>query len=348
MRIAYVYPKKQRVSFNIVARQHIEQLRKRGYDVVEVDINDPFAEIPVKRALVHPIFYPLAGHPAFYRRVLRSTEALIGFDVCDTDKISPLAAYIASQFDCVAVPTSFCKRVYGRSGVMSRVEVVPHGINKEFYREPRETRDPDIKKIASKRGFKILFFLWHSGFRKGADVVAEAFARLVKERQDIWLIVKLAGLIDPFTQYMFNIPNVILINKWLDSESLVDLYDIADIVVVPSRGGGFEINALEALARAKPTIVSDWGSFLDYCRVCYKVKSRNHIDLFVGDKTAKVIHDGKGVDPDPRELYAWLKYVIENYEQERKKFEDYRRIVLQVYSWDRIGLLLDKIIRTIF
>jgi len=348
MRIGYMYPMKQRVSFHIVAKKHIEQLRKRGYEVVELDINDPFVKIPVRNVIVHPIFYPLIGHPNFYAKLLRSTDKLLGFDVCDTDHLSPLAAYVASQFNCVVVPCAFCKKVYEKSGVMAKVEVLPHGVDNAFFREPREPRDPDLKKLASRKGYKILFFLWHSGFRKGADTVAEAFARLVKERKDVWLIVKLGGILDPFTQYMFSIPNVILFNKWLDTDSLIDLYDIADIVVVPSRGGGFELNALEALARGKPTVVSDWGAFLDYCNPCFKVKRRACIDLFVGDKIAKTIHDGKGVDPDPRALYNILKYIIDNYEDARRKFEEYKNTIRRLYNWDRIGVLLDKIVKSTF
>ena len=345
MRIAYLYPRRKRVSFTLVAQKHIEQLRKRGVEIHEADCN-VFSESDVYPVTIfHPILYPLASSPRKYRVLMRRADKLIGFEVCDTDHISPLSAYVCSQFDLVILPTRFCANVYKGSGVMTKIDVLPHGISNTFLREPRVPKDKDVKKIYDLRGKKILFFLWHSGFRKGADVVAEAFSRLVKLYKDVYLIVKIAGVWDPFLQYMFNIPNVKVFNKWLSEDDLVDLYDSVDIVVVPSRGGGFELNALEGLARGKIVIVSDWGAFYDYCYQCLRVRTRTKIDLFMGDKRAKLIHDGKGVDPDPNDLYAKLKFAVENMELLRVKYRGLMRTVRTHFTWDRIGDKLYSLIK---
>jgi len=336
-RITYLYPIRKRVSFTIIARKHVKLLRERGLDVYEADIHNFRDDEIGKLTLVHPIFYPLIDSPRNYKKIIRNSEKQVGFDVCDTDRITPLASYVANLFDLVIVPSSFCKLVYKRSGVFTNIEVLPHGVDDVFLRPPRMPKDEDVKKIMEKKGWKILFFLWHSGFRKGADIVAEAFTRLVKEFNNVYLIVKLAGILDPFIEYMYHIPNVILFNKWLDEESLVDLYDACDIVVVPSRGGGFELNALEGLARGKIVIVSQWGSFDDYCRECLRCGSRKTVDLFLGDKIAKTIHNGKGVDPDPNDLYQKLKYALTMYDVVKKRYERLQKYVRKNYSWERIG-----------
>jgi len=343
-RITYLYPKRKRVSFTIVAKKHIKELRKRGLDVHEADIHS-FGSLDIgELTLVHPIFYPLIDSPRNYRMILRYADKTIGFDVCDTDRISHLASYVANLFDCVIVPSTFCKEVYRRSGVFIDIEVLPHGVDDVFLREPREPKDHDVKKIHELKGRKILFFLWHSGFRKGADVLADAFSRIVKEFNNVYLIVKLAGILDPFIEFLYHIPNVILFNKWLDEESLVDLYDVCDIVVVPSRGGGFELNALEGLARGKIVIVSQWGSFNDYCKECLRVSSKKTIDLFLGDVVAKTIHCGRGVEPDPQDLYQKLKYALTMYDVVKKKYETLQRIVRTQYTWDKVGDRLYNII----
>jgi len=347
MRVTYLYPKRKRLSFTIVAERHIEQLRKRGVEVHEADIHAFTSKDLSDVTLVHPIFYPLIDSPFRYKLLIRYGNRLAGFDVCDTDRITPLAAYVANLFDLVIVPTSFCARVYKSSGVMTRVEVLPHGIDSEFLREPREPRDPDVRKVYELRGTKILFFLWHSGMRKGADVVAEAFARLVKEFRDVYLIVKIAGLWDPLLQFMYSIPNVKIFNKWLSTDDLVDLYDSVDIVVVPSRGGGFELNALEALARGKITVVSSWGAFDDYCKLCERVRSRKALDLFLGDRVAKTIHCGKGVDPDPNDLYVKLKYAIEHRDLLEVKYRRLAEDVRRNYSWDRVGERLYSLVKSL-
>jgi len=343
--ITYLYPMRKRVSFTLIARRHVEQLRKRGLEVHEADIHhfgdDDIGEL----TLVHPIFYPLISAPFRYKTIIRRSRRLIGFDVCDTDRISELAAYVANLFDLVVVPTRFCREVYRRSGVYTDIEVLPHGVSDAFLRPPREPVDPDVRRIAELKGRKILFFLWHSGMRKGAELVAEAFARIVKEFRDVYLIVKLAGILDPFVQYMYAIPNVKLFNKWLDEESLVDLYDACDIVLVPSRGGGFECAALEGLARGKVVIVSQWGAFDDYCRECLRVGSRGTVDLFLGDRAAKRIHCGRGVDPDPDDLYQKLRYALMMYDVVKKRYERLSEFVRRHYSWDRIGEKLYQIVR---
>ena len=345
MKLTYMYPMRKRVSFTLIAKKHIAQLRKRGVEVVEADIHSFTPRQLSPLTLVHPVFYPLIDSPQSYRTIIRHADCLVGFDVCDTDKISPLAAYVANLFDLILVPTSWCKQVYQRSGVISRVDVLPHGVDEVFLREPREPKDPDVKKIHEMKGRKILFFLWHSGFRKGADVVAEAFARLVKEFNDVYLIVKIAQLWDPLLQYMFHLPNVVIFNKWLSDEDLVDLYDACDIVVCPSRGGGFELNALEGLARGKIVIVSQWGAFDDYAKECLRVASKSTIDLFLGDHIAKTIHCGKGVDPDPVDLYNKLKLVLGLYDSFKAKFERLSIIVKRAFTWDAIGERLFKMLK---
>jgi len=347
MRVTYLYPRRKRLSFTLIAKKHVEQLRKRGYEVHEADIHMFSSADLSDVTLVHPMFYPLIDSPRRYKILIKYGKKLVGFDVCDTSKITPLAAYIANLFDTVIVPTRYCRDVYKASGVMTDIRVLPHGIDDVFLREPREPRDPDVRKIHDLRGTKILFFLWHSGFRKGADVVAEAFARLVKEFRDVYLIVKIAGIWDPLLQYMFNIPNVKIFNKWLSDDDLVDLYDSVDIVVCPSRGGGFELNALEALARGKVTIVSSWGAFNDYCRECLRVSSRGTIDLFLGDRIAKAIHDGKGVDPDPNDLYMKLRMALYTLDTYKKRFERLAQFVRKNYTWDKVGNHLSEIIESV-
>jgi len=343
-RITYLYPRRKRVSFTIVARKHIKELRKRGLGIHEADIHAFIKDDVGELTLVHPVFYPLIDSPINYKTIIRYSKKMIGFDVCDTDRITPLASYVANLFDLIIVPSSFCKEVYKRSGVFTDIEVLPHGVDDVFLREPREPRDKDVKRIYELKGRKILFFLWHSGFRKGADVVADAFSRLVKEFDNVYLIVKLAGILDPFVQFLYNIPNVILFNKWLDDEDLVDLYDACDIVVVPSRGGGFELNALEGLARGKIVIVSQWGSFDDYCKECLRCGSKKTVDLFLGDTIAKTIHCGRGVEPDSQDLYQKLKYTLTMYDIVKKKYESLQRIVRTQYTWDKVGNRLYNII----
>jgi len=335
--ITYLYPIKQRISFTLIAEKHIKQLRDRGINVRVADIHNFRDEELSHVTLVHPILYPLISSPKHYRRLYKHCEKLIGFDVADTDKLSPLAAYVVSTFDLVFVPAHFIKLVYLRSGALTRIEVLPHGVDDIFFREAREPKHEKIREIQRLKGTKFLFFLWHSGYRKGADVVAEAFTRLAKENSNVYLIVKMCRNPDPFVQFLLANDRTIILDEWLSEDDLVDLYDVCDVVLVPSRGGGFELNALEAMARGKITIVSDWGAFNDYAKNCVRVTSKGVVDLFIGDRRAKVIHSGKGANPDPQDLYEKMKYVLLMKSTLEKRFKKMSKFVKNNYTWNVVG-----------
>ena len=341
--LTYMYPKRKRVSFTVIAEHHIRELRRLGWQVREVDVHNVKEWEIEGNVVIHPLFYTSLDQPKLFRLVLRRAKTVIGFDVADTSHISNLAAYAASLTDAVVVPSNYSRTVFARSGVLAPVYVVPHGVDDVFLRDAREPSDDEIRELARMKCFKILFFLWHSGFRKGADVVAEAYAKVAKKR-NVCLIVKGAGFPDPFLEYFQFLPNVTVISRWLSKDDLVDLYDAVDLVVVPSRGGGFELNALEALARRKPVIVSSWPAFDDYCKTCLRVTSRGTVELFKGDPVAKKVHDGAGVNPDPGDLAQKIVYVIDNYDSVMRRYESVFKTVRSFFTWRVIGKTLSNLL----
>ena len=135
MKATYLYPMKHKVSFTLVARKHIEILQRAGWDIVEGEVNNVYSATILPVTFVHPMFYPLVSGPKAYRRLLRHADKLVGFDVADTNRISSLAAYVASQFDLVFVPTRAIAKIYKDSGVIAPIEVLPHGIDEKWLRK---------------------------------------------------------------------------------------------------------------------------------------------------------------------------------------------------------------------
>ncbi len=123
-------------------------------------------------SLVHPIFHVFRGRSVI--PMMRGVHRhLGGFDVADTDMISSSAVRTANKMDLIMVPSEFSKQAYVNSGVKTRVEVVPHGVNEELYSQPKSPSS-----LVPGDGVKILFFFWHSELRKGADVVREVMKRI--------------------------------------------------------------------------------------------------------------------------------------------------------------------------
>jgi len=196
-RVWYVYPMWHRVSFTLVAQRHIREL-KRYMRVEEID-ELAFPHInPHSRPVVilHPYFYVMTRASRLIARRLQHYGALIGVDVADSDHISQLAVSMTNYARAMIVPSTFSKRVYECSGVTVPVHVVPHGLDEEWYTVPNTAVQyfADLVQLKREKRLKyILFFLWHSEYRKGWDLVLEWYRRLRAERKDVVLVLKTVG-----------------------------------------------------------------------------------------------------------------------------------------------------------
>jgi glycosyltransferase involved in cell wall biosynthesis len=270
--VYYFYPMRHKVSFQFVARQHIEMLRER-YNVEEIDEVSFFGrDILVKpRAFIHPYLYIVGKDP---ERAIWETsryDRLVAVDVADSDRLSREAVNLFNLADACIVPSTWSREAYVRSGVAVPVHVVPHALKPAFY-EPRvDVRESPslaehadlLLKVRERYRALICFFLWHSFWRKGGDLVLKTLSALRKERSDFAVIAKTTDSLFLAGLEMAQVPAVSL-TQWLDDKALVAVYDLCDIYPLFSRGGGFELNGLEALARGEVVLAASEGSWTDY------------------------------------------------------------------------------------
>jgi len=295
--ILYVYPQWHTVSFSLIAQKHIEYMKKLSrvpiYEMDEIQI-DAFLPVTRFRAVLHPAVFIMhrilqnkmkaAGDQweKAYRLWRERYDQLIGIDVCDSDRMSDYAVSILNRFDKVVVPSSFCVDVYRYSGVKVKVYRVPHGVDPYWYEHPNVWESKPVSSINPmilelflykvKRKVKyLLFWFWHSPDRKGVPELIEFYRKLKSIRKDVVLILK--TLIPNPAEFMAVADlGAINVYGWLDEANKMALYDLADITLMFSRGGGFELNCLESLARGTPCIASNWGSWTDYVPYFLRVK----------------------------------------------------------------------------
>ena len=197
--VLYLYPQLVRVSFTNIAEKHVEQLCK-CMTVETLEIKHTY--------IVHKHYPIIATHPVFWvfthpsptvldlrlkqlEHVYKHCDALIGFDVADSDRIAQFCADLLNEYyDCVIVPSNASREAYIRSGVNIPVHVIPHGIDDRLI-----NANPSLEHVYNfdlrlafdykcNKGYKyVLFFLWHSGYRKGADIVAQAMQIVQKEKR---------------------------------------------------------------------------------------------------------------------------------------------------------------------
>ena len=240
----YVYPLWHKVSFTLVGQKHVEQLKKyyRLYEVDELSFlpRDIFVN-PI--VLIHPYFYIITRYTQLFFNYYDKFKAVIGIEVADSDRLSPYAIRLANMTHAIVVPSNFSKEAFINSGCKVPVYVVPHGISKLFFRPRRYPQHPLIRKLYELKQrdnlIYILFFLIHSGYRKGAHLVYVVLKEIQKTWKNVVLICKAGGFGGHDVQLLATLRSHIIV-QWFSENDLVDLYDICDIYTLFSIGGGFE------------------------------------------------------------------------------------------------------------
>jgi tetratricopeptide (TPR) repeat protein len=169
------------------------------------------------------------------------------------------------------VPSKYVRQVYIESGVPAeRVVVIPNGINPERFH-------PDAKpyQLTTKKKFRFLF-VGGTIYRKGIDLLLQAYLETFKDSDDVCLIIKDMGGNSFYAGQTFReeierirqakgVPEVEYIEKILSEDEIVGLYTACNAFVHPYRGEGFGLPILEAMACGIPAIVTNGGACLDFC-----------------------------------------------------------------------------------
>jgi glycosyltransferase involved in cell wall biosynthesis len=358
------------VSFTIVAKKHVEYINKlnlaRAYEIDELEFPSFYPSVKYD-AVLHPHIYILHRViQRLYRAVSENLKHIIpkyiedfknmfnqivAIDVCDSDKMSDYAVELLNYVDKVVVPSSFCVEVFRSSGVKKPIYRVPHGVDPDWYSTPNIWETSPVKKLnpvlidlylykARRRKRFLLFWLWHSSTRKGFSEVKELYSNLVKERKDVVLVLKNMTTNSPAFQEVMHM-GAVQVYGWLNDYEKMALYDLTDITLVFSRGGGFEVNALESLARGVPVITSNKGSWTDYVSPFLLVKAGEKVKVFEGN----AIHVGYGYKVDVEDAFNKIHDILENYDEYKAKTEEWRQKVLfNEYRWDLIAQKLVNII----
>jgi len=340
----YFYPQYQEVTWKLIAQQHIKRLRAYS-SLVEHDINilRGLHWTGGKAILIHPVFYtilgarwpPRAGWEVVLSRLKATSTVLGGFELADSDRISESAVRVTNEFDLVIVPSRFAFKAFKRSGVYATVEVLPHGVPEPFLEDNCEVRSAYLKRLEEFKDDRdalfILFHIAHSGYRKGADLLAEAIKPILESYDNVYLVLKRLSGLDPYLG-MLRTLKTLEVDVMLTWDEMRELYDLVDVCVVPSRGGGFELPALEAISRGVPTLVTAKGCFEDYIKYAIPVKVARKVKVFEDNP----IHVGYGFEVSVNDLRKKLETVIRKLDSFKRRFRRYSLEVRESYSWDRV------------
>ena len=162
-----------------------------------------------------------------------------------------------NQAELVLVPCDWCAETFAASGVARPIRVVPLGMDPAIFHPTADPLplDPLIFGCAGR--------IHHGGMRKGIQEVADSFrAAFPLSRSDVRLHVKIWPDDPPLTTG--DDPRIEVLRDPLTAAGLAGWYRGLSVFVSMSKGEGFGLQPLQAMACGRPVLAGFHSGHRDY------------------------------------------------------------------------------------
>jgi len=271
----------------------------------------------------------------------------VGFTMLEVDGIPRHWADSCNRMDEIWVPTRWGAERFAACGVTKPIRVVPLG-----YDERRFGPAPDAPR-ASRRFTFLSVFEW--GERKAPEVLLRAYAAAFagREKEDVLLLVRANnydGHVDVAAQIeALGLPNdgppvALLYNTQIRGSQLGTLYRGADAFVLPTRGEGWGMPVLEAMACGLPVIATNWSGPSEFLHegVGYPLAVRG---LVAADAKCPYYEGFRWADPDFDDLVAKLRHVFTHREEARARGAAAAAAAASTWTWAHTAARIEERLR---
>lgn len=241
--------------------------------------------------------------------------------------------------------SEFCKQKIIESGVIKPIEVINLGIDERFKRNGANVSPKD-------KSFKFLNVSAPHGMgkvdRKGLHILVNAFKEEFGDSSEITLILK----INPIYMFHFNpnrsvndyiksllpnginINNIAILQDYLGTEWLNNLYNTCDCGVYPHMGEGFGLPIAEMIKIGKPVITTDYSATNEFSDPRLRIKVQDMVNLDL-DCEHPYLHR-LFANPDKIHLKKLMRQVYENYKEESELAKAYSKEVDR-FTWAAVS-----------
>lgn len=181
------------------------------------------------------------------------------------------AAGIPGQVDRVVVYSEYVRDCFVEAGTPpGSIEVVPCGVDLDAFTPDGAARDLGVDASC------VFLFVGGTIWRKGVDLLLEAWERAFGPEDDVALVIKDFGVDSHYrgqtsrdrireTAAREDVATVVHFEDHLAPDELPALYRAADVLVAPYRGEGFCLPILEAMACGVPAVHTAIGPSAEFC-----------------------------------------------------------------------------------
>jgi glycosyltransferase involved in cell wall biosynthesis len=274
-----------------MSRDHLK------FELAEQDIKLSEVQAEQKVALVYN--YP-------YSVVQIRNDVRLLYTMFESDRIpEDWPDYLAAANE-VIVPSRWCQEVFKKAGITTTV--VPLGYNdRAFTYQERPKRD-------------VFTFVHYDSFnlRKGFQEVFEAFTQEFGHDEPVKLVLKTVQEHTKLPIVKAIYPNIEVVRGAFNERDLVKLLADCDCMVYPSRGEGFGITPLEAMATGLPAIVPNAHGISEYFNADYMIEVDSSIRMPALHNRFKGQNIGDMVVCSVEDLRKKMRYAFEHQDEMRE------------------------------